>query len=282
MITASIVLFKTPPELFTMAMRSFLDGTHDGLLIISDNSPEPIRHSLFAHPRVCYLFNGANLGFGKGHNKAIRKLPPESEFHLMLNPDVRFDPDVISQLVQVMGEDPATGAAMPRVVYPDGSFQNLCKLLPTPLDLIIRRFIPFEAIRRRINARYELHDLPQTSIIEVPTLSGCFLLLRTSLLKTLSGFDERYFMYMEDVDLIRRIGDHAKTVYVPNVSIIHEYAKGSYFNKKLLGHHLVSAMKYFHKWGWWFDRVRAERNRKILSTIKICSLPQHPRPNKVK
>lgn len=271
MITASLVLYKSPPVLFGAVVQSFLDAVPDGLLLISDNSPEPIRHPLFEHPRVQYLFNCANLGFGKGHNRALQAVPSESEFHLMLNPDVRFGPDVLPALVQIMGMDQAICAAMPRIAYPDGSLQRLCKLLPTPLDLIIRRFIPFEGVRRKINERYELHDLPQDSVVEVPTLSGCFILVRTDLLKALSGFDERYFMYMEDVDLVRRIGDHGKVVYVPGVCVIHEYAKGSYSNKKLLGYHLSSAFKYFNKWGWWFDRVRTARNQKILRRIKNYS-----------
>lgn len=267
MITASLVLYKSAPALFSAAVQSFLDASPDGLLFISDNSPEPLCHPLVEHPRVGYLFNDENLGFGKGHNRAIQVIPPESEFHLILNPDVRFEVNVLPTLEKVMQVDQSIGAVMPRVVYPDGSLQRLCKLLPTPLDLIIRRFIPFEGARRRINARYELHSLMQDSIIEVPALSGCFLLVRTKLLESLGGFDERYFMYMEDVDLVRRIGDVARTVYVPSVYIIHEYAKGSYSNKKLLGYHLASALKYFSKWGWWFDPVRAERNLNILKIV---------------
>lgn len=280
MITASLVLYKSTPELFGVAIQSFLDSSSDGLLLISDNSPEPIHHPLLAHPRVQYLFSGANLGFGKGHNRAFQTIPPESEFHLILNPDVRFDPNVLPALVQVMRTDPSICAAMPRIVYPDGSLQRLCKLLPTPLDLIIRRFIPFESVRLKINARYELHGLPQDSVVEIPTLSGCFLLVRTNLLKKLRGFDERYFMYMEDVDLVRRIGNFAKTVYVPSVHIIHEYAKGSYSNKKLLGYHLASAMKYFFKWGWWLDHVRTKRNHRILRLIEIRLLQQDSQTDK--
>lgn len=269
-VSASLVLFHNDPDLYGRAMSSFLDGC-EGILYVMDNSAMPLNNELFSHPRVRYAFFGSNLGFGAAHNRALQAVPPESEFHLMLNPDVRFGPDVLPALVQMMGTDQAICAAMPRIAYPDGSLQRLCKLLPTPLDLIIRRFIPFEGVRRKINERYELHTLPQDSVVEVPTLSGCFMLVRTGLLKALGGFDERYFMYMEDVDLVRRIGDHGKVVYVPGVCVIHEYAKGSYSNKRLLGYHLSSALKYFNKWGWWFDRVRTERNQKILRRIKNYS-----------
>jgi GT2 family glycosyltransferase len=91
--------------------------------------------------------------------------------------------------------------------------------------------------------------------------------VRTALLQQLGGFDERYFMYMEDVDLVRRIGDLARTVYMPSVHVVHAYAKGSYRNRKLLGYHLQSARKYFAKWGWTIDPIRSQRNRRILQQI---------------
>jgi GT2 family glycosyltransferase len=267
MITASLVLFNNPPELYGKAIESFLQAASDGLLLVVDNSPQQLRHMLFQHERVKYVFNGQNLGFGRAHNRAIALLPKSSRLHLLLNPDVHFDIDVLQRLAEFMQHDASVGAVMPRISYPDGSPQLLAKLLPTPIDLILRRFIPSTRIRQRINRRYELHGLPQNAPIEVPSLSGCFLLVRTDLLKAVGGFDERYFMYMEDVDLVRRIADHGKTVYVPSISVTHEYAKGSYVNKKLLGYHLKSALQYFSKWGWWFDKVRTDRNNIVLNLI---------------
>ncbi|NOU01178.1 MAG: glycosyltransferase family 2 protein [Gallionella sp.] len=272
MITASLVLFQNPPELFGPAMQSFLDGVADGLLIVSDNSPTPLQHPLFAHDRVRYVHNGCNLGFGKAHNRAISLIPEGSEFHLLLNPDIRFDANVLPQLRAFMESDATIGVTMPRITYPDGALQHLCKRLPTPVDLVFRRFIPSKRIRNWINSRYELHGLTQDQPSSVPNLSGCFLLVRSRLLKELGGFDERYFMYLEDIDLVRRIGDQAKTIYFPTVSVVHEYAKGSYVNKKLLGYHISSALKYFTKWGWWFDRVRYVRNDKVAKLISSRGL----------
>lgn len=266
-ISASLVLFHNDPMLYEIAIRSFLEGS-DGVLYIVDNSATPLQHALFSHPRVTYLFAGRNLGFGAAHNVALAKIATQSEVHLLLNPDICFGPDVLPALIACMSSNQSIGAVMPRIEYPNGELQRLCKLLPTPLDLIFRRFIPITAIRDRINKRYELHNLQQQSPSDVPTLSGCFLLVRTGLLQRLEGFDERYFMYMEDVDLVRRIGDVARTLYVPLVSVTHDYAKGSYRNKTLLGYHLKSAVKYFQKWGWFYDRIRAKRNRLTLESLK--------------
>jgi len=73
-------------------------------------------------------------------------------------------------------------------------------------------------------------------------------------------FDDRFFMYFEDFDLMRRIHKVSKTIFYPHVSIIHDHAKESYKSKKKLIQHIKSAIKYFNKWGWIFDKERKEMN----------------------
>jgi GT2 family glycosyltransferase len=82
-------------------------------------------------------------------------------------------------------------------------------------------------------------------------------------------FDERFFMYMEDVDLCRRIGEVSKTLFYPDVSIYHDYGKGSYRDANLLKHHLRTAFRYFQKWGWVNDRDRELRNQDIYREENI-------------
>jgi GT2 family glycosyltransferase len=90
-------------------------------------------------------------------------------------------------------------------------------------------------------------------------------------LRTVGGFDERFFMYLEDVDLSRRIGRVARTVYVPYVSLIHAYEKGSYKSMKLFFYHVHSAIRYFNKWGWFRDPGREAINRATLRQIECMS-----------
>jgi GT2 family glycosyltransferase len=270
-LSGSLVLFHSSAELYELAIQSFLNGC-DGVLYVVDNSSSPLKHDLFHHPRIRYIFNNANLGFGAAHNRAIVNVCNESDFHIIINPDINFCAEVIPHLTDVMQKNSDIGVLMPRVNYPDGSLQRLCKLLPTPIDLIFRRFISIKSIRNRINHRYELHDLPQDRLVDVPTISGCFLIVRTELLRKHGGFDERYFMYLEDVDLVRRIGSTARVVYDPSVSVIHQYAKGSYHNKKLLRYHIISAFRYFTKWGWWFDSYRRNKNSAVISYLQKLKL----------
>jgi len=269
--SASLVIYNYQLEFFLPAINSFLVSFSDGVLVISDNSIEPLEDELLNNPRIKYIFNHANLGFGTAHNRAIAAIDWESDFHLILNPDITFEPNVIPWLIGLFHSNPAIGAIMPRINYPDGTLQRLCKLLPTPVDLILRRFVPIRSVQIAINNRYEMYDLPQDCLVDVPTISGCFLIVRTELFRRIGGFDERFFMYLEDVDLVRRIGDIARVVYEPKVCVTHAYAKGSYRNKTLLAYHILSALRYFGKWGWFWDPVRADRNRRTLNKIKALN-----------
>jgi GT2 family glycosyltransferase len=281
-LTGSLVLYQNDPVIFEAAIRCFLDGSGGSLLFVVDNSEEPLSSPFFEHPRVRYHFAARNLGFGAGHNLALSLIEQHDGEpalgHLFLNPDVTFGPSVLPTLLNEMTLDPLIGAVMPQVLFSDGQLQRLCKLLPTPADLLLRRFLPVRPWVDALNRRYELFDLPQDGQQDVPSLSGCFLLVRSKLLKQVGGFDDRYFMYMEDVDLVRRIGDYGRTVYIPSVSITHGYGRGSYQNPKLLGYHLRSACIYFSKWGWWFDHARHARNSLTLNRLRAAQSANHRSP----
>jgi GT2 family glycosyltransferase len=215
-------------------------------------------------PRVT-LIRSENTGFGAGHNKAIKKIMGKSDYHLIMNPDVYFDENLLERLVTFMNKHPDTGLTMPKIFYPDKKVQYLCKLLPTPFDSIVRRFIPGfikSLFRRRLDA-YEFRDRNYDRQMEVPHLSGCFMMIRTAVFDAVGFFDEQFFMYFEDVDLSRRIHRQYKTVYYPDIHIYHQFHRGSYKGLKPLKHHVASAIKYFNKWGWFVDNERKEINRKV-------------------
>lgn len=185
-----------------------------------------------------------------------------------MNPDIYFEEGVIEKLIIYMNKYSEVGLVMPRVLYPNGELQYLCKLLPTPFDLLFRRFLPWRRYVEKKNEKYELRFTNYSREMEVPSLSGCFMFVRIAVLKKVGGFDERYFMYAEDLDLCRRIGKVSRTMYYPNVVVYHEYAKGSYKNRRLLRYHLSSVVKYFNKWGWVWDLDRKIINKRILDNLK--------------
>jgi hypothetical protein len=271
-LSVSIVAYKTDPEELEQAIQCCRNWGRRVEMIVVDNSPTDELASCCRNLDARYIYTGKNLGFGAGHNVALRNASP-SPYHLILNPDVHFSSSVLDELLAFMDMNKSVGLAMPRVVYPDGSAQNLCKQLPTPFDIVARRLFPavLQRLFEKRLAAFELRDLNLSGIVSVPYLSGCFMLLRTRVIEDLGGFDERFFMYFEDLDLTRRIHRRYQTVYYPGVSIIHRHEKGSYKSLKLLYFGIESAIRYFNKWGWVGDRERARINDSIgpLSSLSV-------------
>lgn len=137
--------------------------------------------------------------------------------------------------------------------------------MPTPSDLIFRRFLPKTKKTEEKNDRYVLKQSGYDKIMNPPCLSGCFMFLNCKILK-------EHNLYFEDFDLMRRIHKVSKTIFYPNVSIIHDHAKESYKSKIMLIQHIKSAIKYFNKWGWIFDKERNKMNKRILEEIKMQNI----------
>jgi GT2 family glycosyltransferase len=266
-IIGSLVVYRNPPEQIRKAIASFLNTHLNIRLYVIDNSPENRVQELCKDRRITYIFNGRNLGFGAGHNVAMKTSLTEAKYHVVLNPDVHFGPGVIEKLLDFARSRPEIGMLMPKVLNADGTIQYLCKRLPTPSDLILRRFLPAllkPLVKDRL-WRYELRDQDYNRILSVPALSGCFMMITCTALSEVGVFDERYFMYMEDVDLCRRIHEKFKTIYFPEVAIYHAYERGSYRSFRLMMHHIVSALLYFQKWGWISDEERIAINQKAIA-----------------
>lgn len=268
-ISASVVLYKTDEQDIRTLCADILASGLDIAIFLVDNSPEPCIDS-GDYPQASYILSGGNLGYGSGHNIAIRKaMEAGSDYHFVLNPDVHFGPTTLKSLVDFAETNPEIGCVMPKILNVDGSVQRLCRLLPTPLDLIGRRFLHglIPAYIDGRNRRYELAFWDYDSVEEVPILSGSFMLLRTSTLALVGAFDERFFMYLEDYDLVRRIGEKAKTVYFPKAEATHAHAKMSYKSLKPTLWHIRSAITYFCKWGWFFDAKRYSVNAAAVSRV---------------
>jgi len=272
-LTVCIVLYKNNREVLLKAIRSVLSSNINLKLYLSDNSPDDSLKDIIDDHRVEYIFNNANNGFGAGHNIVIKKIIEISKYHLVLNPDVYFDGEILARICDFMDQDEKIGNLMPKIFYPNGDLQYLCKLLPTPYDWIGRRFSPFKKSVAKRNELFELRFTKYNFTMEVPYLSGCFMFLRTDALKKIGLYDEKIFMYGEETDLCRRlIVSNYKTIFYPEVSIVHEFQKGSHKSWKLTWIGMKSAFYYFTKWGWFFDKDRKRINNDILNKIRKLSI----------
>jgi len=272
-LSASIVLYQTDLTPLKKVIDSYFACKSEALqLFLVDNSPTDVLKSvvtMYPDKEIYYIFNNENMGYGKAHNIAIKKSMEQGlSYHIVLNPDVVIQEGALEKLTLYMNEHPEVGNIMPKIIYPNGQLQYLCKLLPSPIDLIFRRFIPFKKWRDKINQKYELHSFRYNKKINIPNLSGCFMFLRTKALEKVGLFDENIFMYLEDIDLNRRIHRAYKTIFFPEAVVVHEYQKASYKNIKLLKVHIKSAIYYFNKYGWFFDKERKIINAQTLQEIE--------------
>ena len=267
-LSVSIVLFNTPEEEIESVLRTLRGSDLRIKTYLIDNSPEPLDPSpLKKFGEVIYVHTGKNLGYGSGHNIAINKAKKEAECHLVLNADVKFNAKILSTLYQYMMQYTEVGLLAPKIYNPDGTLQYSAKLLPNPINLIVRRFIPIQSFKDKLDFRYELKSFSFDRIIEVPYVMGCFMFINCRVFEKVEGFDERFFMYPEDIDLTRRIFLEYKALYYPEVSIVHEHGRGSYKSSRLLYYHVTSMIRYFNKWGWIFDKERRNINKRVLAQI---------------
>ena len=264
MLNISIVLYrpKWEQEVLPLVAELLRVKNLNRLYLLDNSEKEWLRAHVdmqkapTSSKKLCYMAMDTNMGYGRAHNVALRESAyHKTEFHLVMNSDIRVKAEDIDAMHDFMLMNPQVGQLMPKVLNPDGTQQYLAKRLPSPLDVFGRRFLPKRWIEKR-NARFELRDLDLTRPVNAPYLSGCFMMLRTKAAVEAGLFDERYFMYPEDIDLTRTIHRNYLTLYYPEWSIVHAHARDSYKYKHMLRIHIQNLCLYFNKWGWLFDKER--------------------------
>lgn len=193
---------------------------------------------------------GKNVGYGAGHNLAIRSHC--FKYHLILNPDVYLKPNALLTFHEYTETRNDVVLVSPKVLHKNGSVQYLLRRDPTPLDAFLRFlaiFFPSIAELRRYK-RYECRDVNMSESQEGYILSGCCMWCRTDALKKVGCFDERFFLYWEDYDLSRKLRRIGRTVYLPYAQVIHDWDRPMARSPKLMITNIRSAIKFFYKWGW--------------------------------
>lgn len=268
MVSASLVLYHNRQSDIDKVLKSILDSCIDCLYIVDHSANDEFKSLQKRSDRIYYLHTD-NDGYGKGHNMGFERaqLVRKSKYHVVINPDIYFEPSAISALVEYMDGHPDVGQVMPKIFYPNGDYQYLCKLLPTPSDIFLRQFAP-ASVREKNDIRYAMKTADIEKEMDVPSLSGCFMFFRTECFEKIGGFDTRYFMHFEDIDVTRRIGEIARTVYFPGATVIHAHEAAHKKSKKMLLIGLQSAVKYFNKWGWLFDSRRRKLNNEAMKYLR--------------
>ena len=193
--------------------------------------------------------------FSKGHNLS-RIYLKKSKYHLILNPDVVIeDKNFFRDIIKFFDLNKDIAMLQPLICDHRGdNIQYLCKKDPSLLIQIIRGFfrknIKNFPLLYKYNYDYEMRSIAYSnSIVESTYLSGAFMLCRSKLLDRVDWFDERFFMYLEDADLTRRLSKLGKCVHIPFFKIKHVWAQGSRKSNYLMIIACISFLKYSLKWG---------------------------------
>ncbi len=260
MITASIVTYRTPASEISAVLDTIAASVIDKVYIVDNASEERMRIAVAPYNKAVYI-PATNRGYGAGHNTAIRRALDidGTDFHIVLNSDIEFRPEIIGKIETFMRATPDVGTLQPLILGPDGENQHTCRLLPAPADVFIRRFLPPGVMQSR-RRRYLLTHLDPSQPHNIPYHQGSFMFLRAGALRKCGLFDERFFMYPEDIDLTRRIHREFRTLYWPEVSIVHRHRAASYASGRMMWIHITNMIKYFNKWGWFFDNERRRFN----------------------
>lgn len=269
LLSVSIVLYENDLEEITNTINCALKSELINCIYLIDNSRSQDLKILvdLEKTRLQYFYQGVNLGFGKAHNIALEISKKNNfKYHLILNPDIKFEPSVIKILCDKLNSDITIGLIMPKILNEDGTNQFLPKLIPYPINLFIRIIKPLRHIFKNKNDKYILKNF-ENEEVNAPIISGCFCIYSINAFTDVGGYDEDFFMYYEDFDLSRRVHVNYKTLYFPLTSVVHGYERGATKSYRLFKIFVTSVFKYFNKHGWFYDCERRELNRKVVDKL---------------
>lgn len=214
-------------------------------IIVFDNNSNDMTVAYIAEkfPNVQLIKSPKNVGFGKAVNLAAKQAA--GDYLFLANPDMILDNGALERLLKTFDDYPDVAGVSGRMRYPDGSFQATCRKLPTMYNMFLSRGSWFSRFFKKSN--YTLDDFE--SISSVPAVAGTCFLIRKKIFDQVSGFDERFFMFMEDTDLSLRLNQTGKRLYFnPHAGAVHYWGEGSQSSRsQRLYHHHLSVWKYYLK-----------------------------------
>ena len=220
-------------------------------VIVIDNHSQDKTSQLIKkkYPMVKLIVNKKPEGFAHNVNLGIKQ--SNKEFILLLNPDTEITPGAIEKLYLFLGTHPKVGICGPQLKFPNGNLQLSCRRFPTWKTVIVRRS-PLRSLltNSKENKRHLGYDIDHSKTQPVNWLLGACLLIRREALDKIGLLDEKYYLYVDDIDYCYRAWKKGWEVwYVPTSTVIHHHLAES--DKKLFSirswYHLKSMWRYFWK-----------------------------------
>ena len=259
MLSIAIINYKNPPllRLCLSSLKRVLPPDFKSEIMVIDISSSPeTRNTVKEFSEVRTLPFKANIGYTKGVNEGIKAA--SGDYILVLNPDVVPMSGSIEKLVSYLADNNQTGIVGPRLLNFDGSVQNSCFRYYTPLTILCRRSplgkTPFG---KKVLIKFMMADINLNNPTEVQWLMGSAIMVSKKAITKVGLMDERFFLYMSDVDWARRFWENGfKAVYYPSSEMYHYHRRESKGNfgifdillNKQSRLHLIDAIRYFRKY----------------------------------
>lgn len=205
------------------------DFSYDVAVVDNDSQDRSVEMVSQEFPQVTLLSGHGNVGYPAGNNLGLKALgypndPAAPRFALLLNSDTELPPDALARMLAFMEAHPEAGIAGPKLVMRDGSLDLACRRsIPTP-PIALSHVLKLDKLfpRSRLFARYNLTFLDEDQATEVGSVVGAFMMVRREAIAQVGLMDERFFMYGEDLDWAKRIGEAGwRVYYYPEVRVLH-------------------------------------------------------------
>ena len=199
-------------------------------VILVDNSSKDdgLESILKRYTKIQFINNSKNVGFARANNQGAKIA--SGEFLLFINPDTIMIEDAVEAMLGYIRSDSSIGILGPKVLNPDQTTQFSCRKFPTVWSGLFNRYSLMTRLfpNNRYSKDYLMLDYDHNSICSVDWVSGCCMMMSESTLKKTGGFDENYFLFIEDVDLCRVIKEQGlRVVYFPNAKIFHKISSSN-------------------------------------------------------
>lgn len=247
---AAIVINRNTREFLRDCLHSIGSQDFSGVIKVwvvdngsTDGSPQMV---LSEYPDVNLVWNDGNIGYSKACNQAARNTGEDVLF--FMNSDVSLRADTVRKVLTHLEGHPEVGIVGPRILNSDGSLQYSCREFPSIKDAFVHAFLGLFSARNTASARYKKMDWAHDQEMRVDWVSGCFMAVRRDVFEAVGGFDEDYFMYVEDVDICWRATRAGWAVgYMPSGDVYHHIGMSSQAvpTRMVLHHHL--SMLRFHR-----------------------------------
>ena len=231
---------------------------------IFDNAKQSDLFKFCQKNKFNYFASKNNVGFGNGHNYNIKKTIKTNPFYLILNPDIYLKSKDVNACINLLKRKKSYGLLSPKLINKDGSTQLIGRAIPSLFNFILRFFFKYDNFSIKLHQKID-NQKKLKFILNIPFIHGPCYFIKPDVIKKVGCYDKNYFMYVEDLDLYRRIARKFDTIYYKSIKVVHLHNRDSHKSIKLFLLHLKSILYYFHKWGVFFDYKRKIINKSAKS-----------------